>query len=139
MAREVEGSLTVLPDSTPVAPPGVQDAYRWRVMYDGGETVGEFDRPDGLGFGEVDRARIRGMILEPVDEGARPAHILIVPDGAQAVFFRRRAILGVTEGEQTLVGLAHCIGWRRPGTGEEVYHFVLEDGRSLLTSDLQAI
>jgi hypothetical protein len=117
----------------------VKDVYQWRVVYQDGTVTDEYDnaRPDGRGFGERKAkpvAEIRLMTWHPFNDHE---HRVDIPDGATAVFFRRRSIvLNPTTGEggRTTV---HCIGWKREQ--EAVYLFVFDDSSTLLTSDLQAV
>lgn len=109
------------------------DIHTWRVTYHDGTQIPEFDdeRPDGRGFGEVEKHRVKTVEL-------LGKHSVTIPDGAEPVFFRRRRVT-VNPTDDTTVNhqAIHCIGWRRDD--QEVYLFVFADGATLLSSDLQAV
>lgn len=103
------------------------ERYSWQVTHEDGTTTSEYDRPDGLGFAEVEKP-VKAVSL--VADGA-VTHCVHVSIGAEPVFFRRRRIVLNAENEQH--STIHCIGWRG------VYLFVFEDGHVLLSDDLQAV
>ena len=120
------------------------DAYTWSVAYHNGDVLHEYDenRPDGRGWAEIGFASVKTVMLatHEVDR----VHRVVVPADAQPLFFRRRYITINAAGEQGDSGcLAHCIGWKRAGETPQdeqaVYLFVLDDGSTLLTDNLQAI
>ena len=110
-----------------------KEAFTWYVAYDDRTTLSE---DDASCFADVDQAHITElMLLRP--EGWAP-HRVEVPHGATAVFFRRRQIVINATGEQeSSRPTIHCIGWQRGD--DSVYLFVMSDGTSLLTSNLQAV
>jgi hypothetical protein len=121
-----------------------QDTYTWRVFYEGDEhaTLGEYDRAEGVSFAEACKETVAEIALCSASSPQEIRHIVQVPPGATPVFFRRRSLMidpMATEGNGKYQATAHCIGWKRPETGEEVYQFILDHGVSILTSDLQAI
>lgn len=115
-----------------------KDALTWSVVSHDDTQIPEFDeaRPDGRGFAEIDKAQVKFLDLNTADLLAK--HRVLIPDGAEPVFFRRRAIVLNLETEQeTGRSTTHCIGWKK---GDEAcYLFIFEDGSTLLTSDLNAI
>ena len=115
-----------------------KDYYTWNVTYEDGTVVDEYDavRTDGRGFGEVDQARIRRLEIQAYDD-VLTSHIVHIPDDATPVFFRRRQIALDGSGNEQGRSTTHCIGWKREEAG--VYLFVLPDGSSLLSDNLQAV
>lgn len=110
------------------------DKYTWRVSYHDGPQLEERDAP--AGFASVDQTRVKRLRL--VSHSGIPEHIVTIPDGATPVFFRRRSIaLNLAEENSEPRGTVHCIGWKRDE--EAVYLFVFEDGKTLLSNDLQAV
>jgi hypothetical protein len=119
-----------------------QDAYTWQVFYEDGAAVREHDEAEGVSWSEATRKTVSEIALCSASSGREIRHIVQVPEGAIPVFFRRRSLMidpMATEGDGKYQATAHCIGWKREETGEEVYQFILEHGASILTSDLQAI
>jgi hypothetical protein len=111
-----------------------KDAYTWTAFYEDGSSIREYDHPDGHGFAVVDSAQVKRLALVC----DLRSHSVVVPSGAEPVFFRRRSIIvnlvdESTESRQTV----HCIGWKHDD--KAVYLFVFEDGSTLLTDDLQAV
>ena len=116
------------------------DAFTWSVAFVDGTVLHEFDeeRTDGRGWSEIGEKPVKIIMLATpeIDQ----VHRIEMPPNAQPVFFRRRYVT-INSGEQESTDppqcLAHCIGWKR---GEEsVYLFVLNNGSTLLTNDLQAV
>lgn len=117
-----------------------KDAYTWFVVCKDGTPIAEYDdtRPDGRGFAEVDGTQVKTLELLPCLPFDDVEHRVAVPDGATPVFFRRRTIeLRLEDEQQTARPAIHCIGWKRDE--QAVYLFVMADGSTLLSSDLQAI
>ena len=112
------------------------DVYTWAAIYTDGSFISEYDRPEGRGFAEVDSTRVKQFKLESSDPALHSHHV-DVPEGAQAVFFRRRRIsVNVVSEASEPRPTVHCIGWKR---GEDaVYLFVDESGNTILSYDLQA-
>lgn len=104
-----------------------KDIHAWTATYNDGATVPEFDadRPDGRGFAEVDSTQVAMLTLGP--------HRVAIPVDASPVFFRRRKIEVDTQKLTTV----RCIGWKRETCA--CYLFIFDDGRTLLTSDYQAV
>ena len=114
-----------------------QDIYTWSALCANGDVLCEYDRPEGRGFAEVASLPLAGILLLPL-QGVVPSYRVDIPRGAQPVFFRRRSItLSPLAGEREPHPTVHCIGWKRGN--EATYLFVLDDGSTLLTSDLQAV
>jgi hypothetical protein len=117
------------------------DVFTWSVAYRNGDIVHEFDeeRPDGRGWAEIGEKPVKIVMLATQYGELDRIHHIAVPQDAQPVFFRRRYVtINAGEQESNSTGcLAHCIGWKR-GDGA-VYLFVLENGSTLLTDNLQAI
>lgn len=116
----------------------VKEAFTWSVTYHNDSQVTEFDesRPDGRGFSEVDKPSIKALDLDTPELLGK--HRVLIPDGAEPVFFRRRRIeLNPNTEQQQAHPPTHCIGWKK---GDEAcYLFVLYDGSTLLTNELNAI
>ncbi len=112
----------------------VKDTYTWRAVYDDERTCIQENAENS--FAEVDQSRVKAVLLLPL-QGCS-SHRVDIPDGATAVFFRRRSItLNPNTDEQQSRTTVHCIGWKRGS--EAVYLFVMDDGSTLLTDDLQAV
>lgn len=110
----------------------MQDTYTWRVTYKDGSEVHE---PDAETFVHVDQAQVKSLALLAFEV---VRHQVDIPDGAHAVFFRRRTLLlNPIDGAQAPGETIHCIGWKREDSA--VYLFVFEDSCTLLTNDLQAV
>jgi hypothetical protein len=111
----------------------VKEAYAWCIVYQDDVLLHEDDAEQG--FASVKR-QVKMLTLLPL-AGALPCHVSI-PQGATPVFFRRRSVeINPLAGETGNRTTTHCIGWKR---GEEaVYLFVLSDGSTLLTDNLQAV
>lgn len=111
-----------------------KNSYTWSVTYADGTVVREYDRPEGCGFAEVDAARVTQIRLE----GGTTQHVVSLPDGAMPVFFRRHSIdIALSDGRQTARPVVHCVGWK--SEQHAVYLFLFPDGRTLLSSNLQAV
>lgn len=111
-----------------------EEAYTWGVVYKDDTILDEKDAQQG--FGSVEQSRIERVFL--FANNLERVHSVLVPDGAQGVFFRRRSVsINPTGGEQS-VATVHCIGWQRD-EAHGVYLFIAEDGKTLLTSNLQAV
>lgn len=109
------------------------EAYTWRAISQDGTALDEHDTTHG--FASVDQSHIKSVLLLHNDE---PLHQVDIPEGAQSVFFRRRSIEMSLEDERAIDrGTVHCIGWKRDD--DAVYLFIAEDGKTLLTNDLQAV
>lgn len=110
-----------------------QDVYQWRAVYQDGSALNEQDATQG--FASVDQSHIKNVLLVRDDE---PLHHVGIPEGAQAVFFRRRSLeMRLEDGRAIDRGTVHCIGWKRDD--DAVYLFIAEDGKTLLTNNLQAV
>lgn len=124
--------LGLLAGQVPTRP----EAYTWSAVYDDDTAISEYDREEGRGFAEVDQTRVKTLLLFP-QAGGDP-YIMDIPEGAQPVFFRRRSIeINLVAGESSPRPTKHCIGWKRGD--EATYLFILEDGSTSLTNDLQAV
>lgn len=89
----------------------MQDFFAWRVEYRDGTTLSEADADaQGGAWGLVDATAVRALILDPL-MGNVAHKLVIVPEGATAVFFRRRAIPVLTVQSAT-PSTVTCIGWR---------------------------
>ena len=109
------------------------DNYTWRASYGDNDHLDEADA--ATGFSSVDQSRLKHLHLLNVEGAA--LHVVAIPGGAQAVFFRRRqVVVNFTENGHGPRGPVHCIGWKKDE--EAVYLFIFEDGSTLLTDDLQA-
>lgn len=109
------------------------DLYSWGAYYGDVETLQEAQASQG--FASVDQSRIThiGLLL-----GENVEHVVSVPVGAEAVFFRRRSIeFSLTGQNNQQNAVIHCIGWRK--AEQAVYLFVFGNGKTLLTDDLQAV
>ena len=109
------------------------DLFSWCAYYGNVEALREEQASQG--FASVDQGRIThiGLLL-----GEKAEHIVSVPAGAQVVFFRRRSVEFSLTGENNQqLATIHCIGWKK--SEQAVYLFVFENGRTLLTDDLQAV
>lgn len=114
----------------------VPDVYTWRVTYQDGSSLHEFDAVNtiGRGFAEVDSAKVKELKLA----SQNLTHSVEVPAGAEPVFFRRRRVaINLTDESTTPQPTVHCIGWKRGD--EAVYLFVFDDGSTLLSDNLQAV
>lgn len=104
------------------------DTYRWSAIYNDNTILDERDTKQG--FASVDQSRIKNLMLfSPKGSIGN----VVIPEGAEAVFFRRRSI-EPNKGNRSTV---HCIGWKNESSA--VYLFVFDDGSTLLTTDLQAV
>jgi hypothetical protein len=113
-----------------------RDVYMWRVIYRDGTYTDEFDeaRPDGRGWREREDKPVAEIQLLAHD---RDGHQMLIPIDASPVFFRRRSIELNPNVDMQIHRTTHCIGWKY---GEQAaYLFVLPNGSTLLTSDLQAV
>lgn len=112
-----------------------EEAYTWCAVYEipDDEFVCVQETAENS-FADVDLSRTRVLLLLTPD--GRLAHRVDIPSGAMPLFFRRRQIV-INPDEQEKAPTIHCIGWKRGN--EATYHFVFEDGSTLLTDDLQAI
>lgn len=116
------------------APIDVQDIYSWRATYSDGSHLDEEHAVGG--FASVDLARCTHLAL--IDQSGNAAHVVEIPSGAQAVFFRRRRIsVNVMKENSEPQATVHCIGWKR-SEEDAVYLFVFANGTTLLSNDLQA-
>jgi len=111
-----------------------QSTYIWRAIYTNGDYLDERDAEQG--FSSVDQARVKSMVL--LSPGDIVAHIVQIPAGAQGVCFRRHKVM-LNVGDDSVVKRApiHCIGWKQEE--QATYLFVLWDGSTLLSNDLQAV
>ncbi len=116
-----------------------QDIYTWHVEYHNGVIVREFEELDsqGRGFAEVNSSQVKAVALSSLSLPAQEVHRVEIPEGAEPVFFRRRATIAFQGDDTPDVSVKHCIGWRRGEQG--VYLFVREGGSTLLTDNHQAI
>ncbi len=111
-----------------------EDVYTWRAVYHDEQTCITENAHNS--FADVDQSRVKVVLLLPLAGGS--SHRIDIPQDAQAVFFRRRSIaLNPNTDEQQARPTVHCIGWKRDT--ETVYLFVMSDGSTLLTNDLQAV
>lgn len=116
-----------------------KDAYTWRIAYQDGGCLDEYDeiRTDGRGWAEREAKPVQTVSLLWAAQATEAASITL-PDGATPVFFRRRT-LTINPNDDSIAPCqtVHCIGWKR---GDKVcYLFVFDDGRTLLTDNLQAV
>ena len=115
-----------------------KDEYAWIVLYQDGTRTHEFDRPDGLGWAEIEEKPVKAIWLVKPGPHVDYGHHVSIPNGATPIFFRRRSVTfhpGNESSQQEII--AHCIGWKR---GEEtIYLFIKNNGSTLLTDDLQAV
>jgi hypothetical protein len=114
----------------------MQDKYMWQVIYADGTFTAEYDlgRSDGRGFAEIEDKTVKHICLLNL---GLAVHTVNIPDGAQPVFFRRRMIALDGSGSEQGRSTVHCIGWKRAESA--CYLFVLPDGSTLLSDDLQAV
>lgn len=112
----------------------MQDIYTWQVIYKDGSILDELE----LGsFVYVASGLAKSISL--LADGVA-IHQVAIPDDAEPVFFRRRTlVVNVMNDDQRLAQdkTIHCIGWKQGDDG--VYLFVMGDGSTLLSSDLQAV
>lgn len=115
------------------------DVYTWQVTYRDGTVTCEYDesRLDGRGWTERDAKDVATITLARAEDGTE-VQSMLVPEGAEPVFFRRRTVT-VNPNDESIQrdSTVHCIGWKR--ADEAVYLFVYEDGSTLLTDNLQAV
>ena len=114
-----------------------KDAFTWHFTYHNGIQVPEFDqsRPDGRALADVDMSQVKQLDLDTSDMLGK--HSVVIPDGANPVFLRRRPfVIDSNTGDQTKTTI-HCIGWKSEKS--ECYLFIFEDGSTLLTSDFNAV
>lgn len=131
-AQEEAFTLGFLAGQAPKQP----DTYTWCAIYHDGTAISEFDRPEGRGFAEVEQSRVKDLLLLPQEGGE--TYCMGIPLDAQPVFFRRRSIeINPLAGESRSRPTAHCIGWKSDETA--TYLFILPDGSTLLTDNLQAV
>jgi hypothetical protein len=109
-----------------------KDVYTWRVTYYDGSTLDEYDesRPDGRGFAEIGEQQFSAVELIGT-------HRVSVPFGATPVFFRRRRTELNPNSDEETHSTIHCIGWKKDD--QACYLFIRDDGRTLMSTDLQAI
>jgi len=113
----------------------VKDAYTWCTLE---RDQGMLDEESAAhGFASALANSVESILLIPTDLG-RSVHRVSIPEGASAVFFRRRSVAFHPDGNTTAGATVHCIGWKRDGENG-VYLFVGEDGTTLLTDDMQAV
>ncbi|SRR6266496_305481 len=112
----------------------VKDVYTWCAFYK--DRLALEEESAAHGFASVDQAQVNSVLLIPADLG-RSVHRVSIPDGAIAVFFRRRTVAFHPDESMTVGATVHCIGWKRGDDG--VYLFVGDDGTTLLTDDFQAV
>jgi hypothetical protein len=111
------------------------EAYTWRAIYDDDRTAVYENIHNS--FADVDQARVKTVLLVPLTEGRAP-HRLDIPQGAQALFFRRRRVeLNPHDEQIQTLPPVHCIGWKK--NTQAIYLFVFENGSTLLTENLQAV
>lgn len=116
--------------------PTQREAYTWGALYTDDTCIAEYDREEGRGFAEVDQARVKTLLLLSLQDGA--SYSVNIPQDATPVFFRRRSIeIDPLQGESSPRPTVHCIGWKSDDTA--TYLFILPDGSTLLTDDLQAV
>lgn len=111
------------------------EAYQWYVALQQGDLlIPEYDEmfPQGRGFSDI-TAPIKSVML--IGEGG--SHCCLIPQGANPVFFRRRALTLVPGMKTQHIATAHCIGYE--GEMGSSYLFVFEDNSTLLTHDRNAI
>ena len=128
-------SVSTVPEKTHLH---LRDVFFWTVAFKDGTILQEYDesRPDGRGWIETSEKTVTAVAIAL--PSGNVIHHVAVPEGAQAVFFRRRSIqVSPTGDEQKKLPTHHCIGWKRDD--EAVYLFISEDGTTLLTNDLQAV
>lgn len=112
-----------------------KDTYTWAVTYQDENVLHEDEAAQG--FASVDQEHVKSVSL--LTQGNHLVHCVDIPQGAQAVCFRRRSImLNLTDLDNAQFGqTVHCIGWKHDESA--VYLFVLANGITLLTNDLQAV
>lgn len=112
-----------------------QELYEWHVTYSDGMQTYEVDpsQPDGRGWAERESKPVAAVTLFSTTGYA--SHSVVIPKGAEPVFFRRRGI--VLDGSGQRVPDVHCIGWEQDSRG--VYLFIFSDDLTLLSSDKQAV
>jgi len=106
------------------------DAWSWVVAYRDGNFVAEATVGT---WAAIDVAGVAFLDLCPSVAGLSALRVE-VPEGAEAVFTRRRHVvaLGPARRPWTLT----IVGWRRGDRG--AYLFVADDGHTLLTDDFFA-
>ena len=70
-----------------------KDTFTWHFTYHNGIQVPEFDqsRPDGRALADVDMSQVKQLDLDTSDMLGK--HSVVIPDGANPVFLRRRRIV----------------------------------------------
>jgi hypothetical protein len=113
----------------------IQDTHTWRATYHDGSFLDETHAVGG--FASVDLPCVKTLLLQPL-QGIGEAHCVDIPAGATPVFFRRRSVaFSLVDESSEQRPTVHCIGWKK---GEEaVYLFIMDDGSTLLTEELQAV
>ena len=120
----------------------LSDPWVWRVEWDDGSTLDEFDAdaPDGRGWANVqahDPARtLVRVLLIPTRDGL-PTHVVTRKrdgDASVVIFRRRRLLVSAETGEQVgahdPITIALCGG---------VYTFFFADGSVVVSDDLNAV
>ena len=131
-----------------------RDIYTWRVIFEDGTLVEEYDleRSDGRGFAEIGEKPVKRLELEANNDNnfgylhdLTTSHSMLIPHGATPVFFRRRRVeINPNTDEIQGSSTVHCIGWKReenegvPYKIAAMYLFIYADGSTLVTDDLQA-
>lgn len=109
--------------------------YTWNAIYRDDTMMSEFDGSRKRGFAEANNGQIKAIELKPLDGQSLPSHRVDIPAGAIPVCFRRyKGVDSITNKPDCIV---HCIGFQY--MHDAFYLFVLDDGSTLLTSDLQAV
>lgn len=113
----------------------MQNTYTWIAAYWDERVLREEDAPQG--FVDVDQEQIKSVALLTAEN--KLVYCVDIPEQAHAIFFRRRSrVLNLTDPDNVQFGqTVHCIGWEHNESA--VYLFVLANGITLLTNDLQAI
>lgn len=116
--------------------------YRWVAEYEDGDVLQE---SEDVRFASVDKERLRCLHLVPQKDESLPSAVLMLPNGSEPVFFRRKhRIIRVDEhgmeqeaGEQVIT----CIGWKRVIGEEEVgsYTFYFYDGSTVVSDELNCV
>lgn len=117
----------------------MHDIFHWKIYYEDEHhdihSLNEFDA-DGTdhSFQEIDPLAIRVIELIPQEDHMPYPHVKI-PDGAMALFFRRRMKhIQLTDEapEEIASDTITCVGWKT-ATGVYTYLWYCDNGTMLMT------
>jgi hypothetical protein len=108
------------------------EKWRWGVVYQDGTELHQFDSEMKFHqFGEIVQSKVKMFTM--YDSESENRYDIVVDDFMQIFHFYRQVIFAGGSPDERRAKV-YCFGWKNRITGSNAYHFILPDGRMVMSS-----